>query len=144
MICQVLEFLCLDLVLGIYPLAEWLHCNRVFHIFNRLGVYSIYPVMIHKAWFWTWSRACWFIFDMFNRVVVPYSRWGRTVPSYTLFRIFSISLQLVSYSFCVMANLRLASVSPFWISDFQVCFLSNVTPRYVASSSFFSDVFPIF
>ena len=72
----------------------------------------------------------------------PYSRWGLTVPWYTVVSTFSLAPQVVPASLQRIAILRLAFPSALAMCCFQVCLLSNVMPRYVASSSSFSGVPP--
>ena len=72
----------------------------------------------------------------------PYSRWGLTVPWYTVLSIFSLAPQVVPASLRRIAILPLTFASALAICCFQVCLLSNVIPRYVASSSAFSGVPP--
>ena len=95
-----------------------------------------------SAWFWTLSRACWLVFDVVDHAVEPHSRWGLTVPWYTVFSIFSLAPQVVPASLLRTASLRLALASTLTMCCFQVCLLSNVTPRYVVSSSSLSGVPP--
>ena len=71
-----------------------------------------------------------------------YSRWGLTVPSYTVFSIFSLAPKVVPVSLRRIASLRLAFASALAMCCFQVCLLPNVIPRYAASSFFFSGVPP--
>ena len=107
-----------------------------------IGVDRIAPVIRWSAWFWTLSRACWLVFAVVDHTVEPYSRWGLTVPWYTVFSIFSLASQVVPASLRRIAILRLAFASALAECCFQVCLLSNVIPRYVASSSSFSGVPP--
>ena len=72
----------------------------------------------------------------------PNSRWGLTVPWYTVFSIFSLAPQVVPASLRRIASPRLAFASALAMCCFQVCLLSNVIPSYVASSSSFSEVPP--
>ena len=65
----------------------------------------------------------------------PYSKWGLTTPWYTVFRMFSLALQVVPESVFLVASFLLALVFAFCRWGFHVCFLSQVAPRYVSSSS---------
>ena len=105
-----------------------------------IGVDCIAPVIRRITWFWTLSRACWLVFAVLDHAVEPYSRWGLTVPWYIVFSIFLLASQVVPASLQRIASVRLAFASALAMCCFQVCLLSNVIPRYVASSSFFSGV----
>ena len=107
-----------------------------------IGVDRIAPVIRRSAWFWTLSRACWLFFAVVDHAVEPYSRWGLTVPWYTVFSIFLLASQAVPASLRRIASLRLAFTSALATCCFQVCLLSNVIPRYAASSSSLSGVPP--
>ena len=105
-----------------------------------IGVDRIALVIKRSAWFWRLSRACWLVFAVVDHAVEPYSRWGLTVPWYTVFSIFSLAPQVVPASLRRIVSLRLVFVSALAVCCFQVCLLSNMIPRYVAASSSFSGV----
>ena len=79
---------------------------------------------------------------MVDHAVEPYSRWSLTVPWCNVFSILSLAPRMVLASLRRIASLRLAFASALAMWGFQVCLLSNVIPRYVASSSSFSGFPP--
>ena len=106
-----------------------------------IDVDHITPVIRQSAWFWTLSRTCWLVFAVADHAVGPYSNWGLTVPWYTgFFCVFSLASRVVPASLRRIASLHLPFASAVAMCCFQVCLLSNVIPRYVASSSSFSGV----
>ena len=78
---------------------RWLRgCIAVSLSISVIGVECITPVIIHRAWFCTLSSSCSFVIAVVDHVVEPYSRWGLTVPWYTVLSIFSLAPQMVPAS----------------------------------------------
>ena len=66
--------------------------------------------------------------------VVPYSKTGLTLPTYSFFRTLSSAPQFLAVCLFKKVSLILARASAFSFFCFQERRLSNVTPRYVGFS----------
>ena len=131
MVCQALELFCLHHVLGIPPLTKRLNSCEPLHFCDRSGPHCTSDQT--ECLFWTLSNACWLVFAVVDHAEEPYSRWGLTVPWYTVLSIFSLAPQVVPASLRRVSILRLAFAFALAMCCFQVGLLSNVIPRYVAS-----------
>ena len=141
MVCQALELFYLHQVLGIPPLTKRLDSCEPLHFCDRCGPHR------------TSDQTECLVLDLVKGLLVGLCcgcplcgailEMGSDYSLVHCFKYFlACSPSGTSKSLRRIASLRLTFASALAMCCFQVCLLSNVIPRYVASSSSFSGVPP--
>ena len=111
-----------------------------------IDVLFIAPVMILRAWFCTLSRVEWCVLAADIQELDPYSRWGRTVPSYTFLRMchppfcscqFSQDVGREEYNF----SLDFTFVHGVAIDPYHFCNHMNIFLFFKFSQLIYSSIF---